>query len=121
MNDEEYKEYIYDNIKSNMNHYHIINMIKEQKCNYTENKNGFFINLNDINSSTLKNIYEILKTQDKKNNMNHKNDTIINDIKTKLHQQDKIRKQKVIPEQKNIYLNELSTHEKDIILFIKQI
>ena len=118
MNDEEYKEYIYDNIKTNINHCHIINMIKENKCNYTENKNGFFINLNDIDSIPLKNIYEIIKTHDKKNNVNNLNDIIKNNFRNELNESYRSKKELPNPIKKDIYIDELN---KEIINFIKQI
>ena len=118
MNDDEYKDYIYDNIKKIVNHFYIINIIKETNCNYTENKNGFFINLNDIETDSLKKIYNIIQTQDKKNNINEINDIIIKNIKDELNGFNK-EKKKIPPVKKDIYIHELSELNKEIINFIK--
>lgn len=121
MNTEMYKEYISDNIKNNDDHNHIINIIKQHKCNYTENKNGFYVDLNNMNDNILEEIYNIIKSKQK--NIHHKNsnDGIINTIKHEIQQLDKKPTIYETSINKDIYIHEFNESDKEIINFIKQI
>ena len=68
-----YKEYIYDKISNLHDHTFIIDLIKKNNCNYTENKNGIYLDLNNIDKSILKEIYENIKNQNLKNNYKYYN------------------------------------------------
>ena len=52
--------YIYENIQKIKNHNQIIDMIQLNKCKYTENENGIFLNLNTINDKMVNYIYNYL-------------------------------------------------------------
>ena len=43
MNNMSYKEYIYDQISNIYDHSFMIDLIKQNNCNYTENKNGIYL------------------------------------------------------------------------------
>lgn len=88
MNIDEKKVYIYKNINNIKYHNEIISYIKDNDIKYTENNNGFFINISLIDDH-INNIYNILKyilsnniendNYDLKKNIIFKND-IINNI-----------------------------------------
>lgn len=88
MNIDEKKVYIYKNINNIKYHNEIISYIKDNDIKYTENNNGFFINISLIDEH-INNIYNILKyilsnniendNYDLKKNIILKND-IINNI-----------------------------------------
>lgn len=88
MNIDEKKVYIYKNINNIKYHNEIISYIKDNDIKYTENNNGFFINISLIDEH-INNIYNILKyilsnniendNYDLKKNIIFKND-IINNI-----------------------------------------
>jgi hypothetical protein len=116
-----YKEYIYDQISNMYDHTFIIDLIKQKNCNYTENKNGIYLDLNNIDNSILKEIYENIKNQNLKNNYNNDNENIIENIKTEFSNQKKQTKIVEKKENKYIYLSEFTKIEKEIINFVKQI
>ena len=60
MNIDEKKVYIYKNINNIKYHNEIISYIKDNDIKYTENNNGFFINMSLIDEH-INNIYNILK------------------------------------------------------------
>ncbi len=116
-----YKEYIYDQISNMYDHTFIIDLIKQKNCNYTENKNGIYLDLNNIDKPILKEIYENIKNQNLKNNYNNDNENIIENIKTEFSNQKKQTKIVEKKENKYIYLSEFTKIEKEIINFVKQI
>jgi hypothetical protein len=62
MNDVSYeRHYIYENISKIKNHNNIINYLKRNKCKYTENKNGIFVNLNTVSDEQIHNLYILTK------------------------------------------------------------
>jgi len=87
------KVYIYRNINNIKYHNEIINYIKDNNIKYTENNNGFFINISLINDH-INNLYNILKyilsnnidndNYDLKKNIIFKND-IINNIEQRIY------------------------------------
>ena len=93
MNIDEKKVYIYKNINNIKYHNEIISYIKDNDIKYTENNNGFFINISLIDEH-INNIYNILKyilsnniendNYDLKKNIIFKND-IINNIEQRIY------------------------------------
>ena len=87
------KVYIYKNINNIKYHNEIISYIKDNDIKYTENNNGFFINISLIDEH-INNIYNILKyilsnniendNYDLKKNIIFKND-IINNIEQRIY------------------------------------
>jgi hypothetical protein len=45
---------------SNLEYFEILNIIKEDKCSFTENANGIFINLINVNENTINKIFYFL-------------------------------------------------------------
>ena len=94
MNIDEKKVYIYKNINNIKYHNEIISYIIDNDIKYTENNNGFFINISLIDEH-INNIYNILKyilsnniendNYDLKKNIIFKND-IINNIEQRKYE-----------------------------------
>ena len=54
---------------TNIEYNEILNIIQEDNCNYTNNTNGVFINLSNVEENTINKIYNFLKfTKQKKKN-----------------------------------------------------
>jgi hypothetical protein len=45
---------------SQLEYLEIFNIIEEDNCQYSENKNGIFINLNNVNESTIDKIFNFI-------------------------------------------------------------
>ena len=116
-----YKEYIYDQISNIYDHSFMIDLIKQNNCNYTENKNGIYLDLNHVDESILEKMYNHIKNQNIKNNYNIDNENIIENIKTEFNNQKKKEKKVIMIEKKYIYLSEFTNKQKEIINFVKQI
>jgi hypothetical protein len=124
------KEYIVNNI-SKINHLKIINLIKKQNTEYTENKNGIFINLNSLDDNIIHGIYNIIyydinhnlnkiKDIDDINNIDDLKELYINPVKTKDKFIHKLKKD-VNKEIDDIcLLKNYSMMDKDIIIYSKQ-
>lgn len=124
MNIDEKKIYIYKNIDNIKYHNEIISYIKDNDIKYTENNNGFFINISLIDEH-INNLYNILKyilsnniendNYDLKKNIIFKND-IINNIEQRKYKS-------AINESKsyNIPLSKFKKSEQQLIIESKKI
>ena len=60
----ELKKYIYNNIsKSDYNHHNIINYIKSQKIDYSQNHNGVFLNISKLKKNDLIQIKSLMLSE----------------------------------------------------------
>ena len=79
---EDKKIFIYTNIHKIKYHNEIINYIKNNNIKYTENSNGFFVNISLIDEH-INNIYNILKyiifNNNENNEMDYKKQELIED------------------------------------------
>ena len=79
---EDKKIFIYNNIHKIKYHNEIINYIKNNNIKYTENNNGFFINISLIDKH-INNIYNILQyiifNNNENNEMDYKKQELIED------------------------------------------
>ena len=77
---EDKKKFIYTNIHKIKYHNEIINYIKNNNIKYTENCNGFFVNISLIDEH-INNIYNILQyiifNNNENNEMNYKKQELI--------------------------------------------
>mgnify|MGYP001197533831 CR=1 FL=1 len=117
-----YKEYIIDNISKINEHSLIIDLIKKYNCNYTENNNGIYLDLNNLTTNILQEIYEIINKLNSVIHYDNHNEIIMCNIKKEINKKTE-KKMKNIKgkEYKYIFMSEFSDHEKEIIKFSKQI
>ena len=113
-----YKEYIIDNISKISEHSLIIDLIRENNCNYTENNNGIYLDLNNLTTKILEEIYEIINKLHSVIHYDNHNEIVMFNIKKEIN----IKKEKKVKnDDKYIFMSEFTDHEKEIIKFSKQI
>jgi len=118
------KVYIYRNINNIKYHNEIINYIKDNNIKYTENNNGFFINISLINDH-INNLYNILKyilsnNIDNDNYDLKKNSILNNDIINNIEQ----KQYKLIinnSDKYNILLSNFKKSDQQLIIESKKI
>ena len=112
---EDKKKFIYTNIHKIKYHNEIINYIKNNNIKYTENSNGFFVNISLIDEH-INNIYNILQyiifNNNENNEMDYKKQELIDDNIFL-----KINKKKF---NYNIELKNFTKQEQDKILLSKK-
>jgi len=113
---ENKKIFIYTNIHKIKYHNEIINYIKNNGIKYTENTNGFFVNISLIDEH-INNIYNILQYIIFNNNENNEMDY----IKQELIEDNKISKINNIKLKYNIELKEFTKEDQDKIILSKNI
>jgi len=110
------KVYIYRNINNIKYHNEIINYIKNNDIKYTENTNGFFVNISLIDEH-INNIYNILQyiifNNNENNEMDYKKQELIED--------NKIIKKIIQKLKYNIELTEFTKEDQDKIILSKNI
>ena len=109
------KIYIYKNIEKLLHHNDIIDYIKNNNIKYTENSNGFFLNISLIDDH-INDIYNILQ-YNLKNNIEHdkliikkQEINLINDRKSQIRHKGKY----------NIKINDFNSNERKLILESKK-
>jgi len=110
--------YIYENISKIRNHNNIIDYLKLNKCKYTENKNGIFVNLNTIDDDKIHHIYML--TYDAINH--YFEDELVYDTTVEGDDTFKVITENVVDEYINtndIFLSEYSEEERKIIEYSK--
>ena len=110
--------YIYENISKIRNHNNIIDYLKLNKCKYTENKNGIFVNLNTIDDDKIHHIYML--TYDAINH--YFEDELVYDTTVEGDDKFKVITENVVDEYINtndIFLSEYSEEERKIIEYSK--
>lgn len=117
----EKKKFIYNNINKIKYHNEIINYIKENDIKYTENNNGFFLNISLIDEH-INNIYNILQYVIENNIENNKMDNIKQEL---LLNNNNIYNKKINNNvdkniKYNINLNNFNKEEQTIILLSKK-
>ena len=55
--------YIYENIELINNHNNFIRLLNMNKCKYTKNNNGMFVNLKTLDSDIIHNIFLMIKSE----------------------------------------------------------
>ena len=55
--------YIYENIELINNHNNFIRLLNINKCKYTKNNNGMFVNLRTLDSDIIHNIFLMIKSE----------------------------------------------------------
>ena len=112
---EDKKLFIYSNIHKIKYHNEIIKYIKSNNIKYTENSNGFFVNISLIDEH-INNIYNILQyiifNNNENNEMDYKKQELIEDNKFL-----KIDKKKY---NYNIELINFTKEQQDLILLSKK-
>ena len=113
---EDKKIFIYTNIHKIKYHNEIINYIKNNDIKYTENTNGFFVNISLIDEH-INNIYNILQYIIFNNNENNEMD-----FKKQILVEDNIKNNKKYKDNKkyNIELNNFTKDEQRLILLSKK-
>ena len=110
------KVYIYRNINNIKYHNEIINYIKNNDIKYTENTNGFFVNISLIDEH-INNIYNILQyiifNNNENNEMDYKKQELIEDNKIIKKIRQKLKY--------NIELTEFTKEDQDKIILSKNI
>ena len=110
--------YIYENISKIRNHNNIIDYLKLNKCKYTENKNGIFVNLNTIDDDKIHHIYML--TYDAINH--YFEDELVYDTTVEGDDTFKVITENVVDEYINtndIFLSEYIEEERKIIEYSK--
>ena len=112
---EDKKLFIYTNIHKIKYHNEIINYIKNNNIKYTENTNGFFVNISLIDEH-INNIYNILQyiifNNNENNEMDYKKQELIED-----NNYLKLDKRKC---NYNIELKKFTKEEQNLILLSKK-
>ena len=113
---EDKKKFIYTNINKIKYHNEIINYIKNNDIKYTENTNGFFVNISLIDEH-INNIYNILQyiifNNNENNEMDYKKQELIEDNKIIKKIRQKLKY--------NIELTEFTKEDQDKIILSKNI
>ena len=94
---------------SKIEYFEIFNIIQDDKCPYSENKNGIFINLSNMTENTIDKIYDFINFIKHKKEDLLKHEELINDTKKNL----------TIPINKNItenIINQNNQQYKDDII-----
>ena len=112
---EEKKTFIYTNIHKIKYHNEIINYIKNNNIKYSENTNGFFVNISLIDNH-INNIYNILQyiifNNNENNEMDYKKQELIED--------NKFLKKNIKKNNYNIEFKNFTKAEQDKILLSKK-
>ena len=112
---EDKKKFIYTNIHKIKYHNEIINYIKNNNIKYSENTNGFFVNISLIDNH-INNIYNILQyiifNNNENNEMDYKKQELIED--------NKFFKKNIKKNNYNIELKNFTKAEQDKILLSKK-
>jgi hypothetical protein len=112
---EDKKIFIYSNIHKIKYHNEIIKYIKSNDIKYTENSNGFFVNISLIDDH-INNIYNILQyiiyNNNENNEMNFKKQELIDNKPDKKNNKDN--------SVYNIELNKFDKKEQQLILLSKK-
>ncbi len=93
---------------SKIEYFEIFDIIKDDKCPYSENKNGIFINLSNMEETTIDKIFDFINFIKHKKEDLLKHEELINDTKKNL----------IVPINKNItenLMNEINQNYKDNI------
>ena len=113
---EDKKKFIYTKINKIKYHNEIINYIKNNDIKYTENTNGFFVNISLIDEH-INNIYNILQyiifNNNENNEMDYKKQELIEDNKIIKKIRQKLKY--------NIKLTEFTKEDQDKIILSKNI
>jgi len=113
---EDKKKFIYTKINKIKYHNEIINYIKNNDIKYTENTNGFFVNISLIDEH-INNIYNILQyiifNNNENNEMDYKKQELIEDNKIIKKIRQKLKY--------NIELTEFTKEDQDKIILSKNI
>ena len=72
-----------------LEYFEILNIIEEDKCQYSENKNGIFINLNNISENTIDKIFNFINFIKHKKEDLLKHEEVINNAKKNISEIDK--------------------------------
>jgi len=112
---EDKKKFIYTNIHKIKYHNEIINYIKNNNIKYSENTNGFFVNISLIDNH-INNIYNILQyiifNNNENNEMDYKKQELIED--------NKFLKKNIKKNNYNIEFKNFTKAEQDKILLSKK-
>jgi hypothetical protein len=96
----------------------IFTIIKEDNCQYSENKNGIFINLSNINEYTVDKIFSFLNFIKHKKEDLIKHEEIINNVKKNIDETNKnndITVNNEIEKNEYIYYNEIETETNYLV------
>jgi len=96
----------------------IFTIIKEDNCQYSENKNGIFINLSNINEYTIDKIFSFLSFIKHKKEDLIKHEEIINNVKKNIDETNKnndIGINNEIEKNEYIYYNEVETETNYLV------
>ena len=115
MNIVDKKKFIYNNVNKIKYHNEIIKYIKENNIKFTENNNGFFLNISLIDEH-INNIYNILQYIIENNIENNKMD----DIKQELLNNNNNCNTYLKNKKYNIEINNFSKEEQKLILLSKK-
>ena len=63
MESDNKRYFIYNNIDALENHDHFIKILHTNKCDYTNNNNGIFVNLNTISDTIIDELFFILNSE----------------------------------------------------------
>ena len=74
---------------SKIEYYEIFNIIKQDNCQYSENKNGVFINLSNVSELTIDKIFNFINFIKHKREELIKHEEIINDAKKNISEMNK--------------------------------
>ena len=108
------KKFIYNNINKIRYHNEIIKYIKENNIKFTENNNGFFLNISLIDEH-INNIYNILQYIIENNIENNKMDDIKQELLNNNNCNTYLKNKKY-----NIEINNFSKEEQKFILLSKK-
>ena len=120
MESDSKRYFIYNNIDALENHDHFIKILHTNKCDYTNNNNGIFVNLNTISDTIIDELFFILNSEINSDNKIDikRNDFIEKNIQIN-EKKEKKKLKKDIPIKKYIYIKDFPKEEGDIIKMSK--
>ena len=98
---------------SNLEYLEIFNIIKENNCSYSENKNGVFINLSSVSEEIIDSIFDFINFIKHKKEDLKKYEEIVDDLTIK-NNTNNIKEVKEFDNQNNNYENNISSDEEEV-------
>ena len=91
------KKKLIDTVKNlgKLEYFEIFEIIKKDNCSYSENKNGIFINLNNVNEDTIDKIFNFINYIKHKKEELIKQDEVINNAKKNINSNTKTIEMKI--------------------------
>ena len=116
--------FIYNNIEKLENHDHVIKILYNHECKYTENNNGIFVNLNPLSNNIINELFFILKAEiNNDNKIDNNRNSFLEEVTKQnevinIQKEEKEKNEKKII-RKKIYIQDFNEEDGKIIKMSK--